>query len=118
ASGYTASLKPWITGTRIPKPLQDVALDGVGTAGIVAEQLARGPAFAQRLADELITRSHLAYVQGMRTGFIVAGAVSVVGILVAILFLPAQATPDAEARVVAELEDEYAEMGIDPKLAD
>ncbi|MFM7617277.1 MAG: MFS transporter [Actinomycetes bacterium] len=118
ASGYTSSLRPWITGTRIPAPLQGLALDGVGTAGIVAEQLAKGPAFAQRLAAELVTKSHLAYVHGMRTGFIVAGAVSAVGILVALLFLPAHATPDAEARVVADLEDEYAEMGIDPKLAD
>jgi predicted MFS family arabinose efflux permease len=118
ASGYTSSLKPWISDTAIPAPLKALALDGVGTAGIVAEKLAQGPKFAQDLAAQLITRSHLAYVQGMRTGFLVAGAVSILGIIVAIAFLPAHATPDAEARVVAELEDEYAEMGIDTKLAD
>jgi hypothetical protein len=44
--------------------------------------------------------------------------VSILGIIVAAVFLPARATPDAEARVVAELEDQYSELGIDPKLAD
>jgi hypothetical protein len=118
ASGYTSSLRPWIETTRIPAPLKDLALDGVGTAGIVAEKLSRGPAFAQRLADELITRSHLAYVHGMRTGFLVAGAVSILGIIVAAVFLPAR-PEDADAqRVVDELETEYSEMGLDPKLAD
>ena len=118
ASGYTSSLRPWLSGTPLPAQLNGLTLDGVGTAGIVAEKLSRGPAFAQRLADELITRSHLAYVHGMRTGFLVAGAVSILGIIVASVFLPAR-PEDADAqRVVEELETEYSEMGLDPKLAD
>ena len=116
ASGYTSSLKPWVSTTPLPAQLKALVLDGVGTAGVVAEKIAANGGTA--LANELIRRSHLAYVEGMQTGFLVAGAVSILGIIVAAVFLPARATPDAEARVVAELEEEYSELGIDPKLAD
>jgi EmrB/QacA subfamily drug resistance transporter len=116
ASGYTSSLKPWVSTTPLPAQLKALVLDGVGTAGVVAEKIAANGGTA--LANELIRRSHLAYVEGMQTGFLVAGAVSILGIIVAAVFLPARATPDAEARVVAELEDQYSELGIDPKLAD
>jgi Na+/melibiose symporter-like transporter len=116
ASGYTSSLKPWVSTTPLPAQLKSLVLDGVGTAGVVAEKIAANGGTA--LANELIRRSHLAYVEGMQTGFLVAGAVSILGILTAIAFLPSHATPVEEARVTAELETEYAEMGIDPKLAD
>jgi Na+/melibiose symporter-like transporter len=120
ASGYTASIKPWISNVPGIEPgLKNLVLDGVGTASIAAQRIIEGGrAGAVPFANEIIRRSHIAYVEGMQTGFLVAGAVSIIGIIIAAVFLPAR-PPEAEAhRVVEELEAEYAEMGIDPKLAD
>ena len=58
ASGYTTSLKPWISTTALPTQLKDLALDGVGTAGDGRDIINQQSRIRGRLDPDDLRRDH------------------------------------------------------------
>jgi hypothetical protein len=88
SSRYASAIDSALVGSPLPPEAATAVREGVGGASIVAERIG-GPE-----GQALLEAARSAFVDGMGVALVVAGAVTLVGALVALVFLPARATTD------------------------
>jgi hypothetical protein len=101
SSVYGSKIVDALSG-KVPDQALEVAQSGVGGALAVAEKA--GGAGTQ-IAD--VARN--AFVDAMHSGAIVAAVAAFIGVIVAVVFLPAHARPADEALQEQEFSEEMAE---------
>jgi hypothetical protein len=96
-------------GQAAPPEAVEAATSSLGGAFKVAENLATQPIDGAAAASaNLVSTANQAFVDAMHAGVLVAGAVTFVGAIMAILFLPARASQTDHDAQVHEYLDEHA----------
>jgi len=122
ASVYGSQVGSFLHGTPVPAGAQEAAKSGLGGALAVSDQVRSlkipgASAFATRLAD---TANH-AFVDAMHAGVLVAAAATLVGLVVALVWLPARAQAEDIEGQAREYRAEHAADGtppVDPETGD
>ena len=121
ASTFGARLSDFFLGVPVPAEAAAAAENSIGAAFGVAEQL-RSSGFAD-LADQLVEVARLSFVDAVHYGVAVAALATGLGVVVALVFLPARAA-DVDTEVQAEEFDVehagegYARFGAQVPLVD
>jgi EmrB/QacA subfamily drug resistance transporter len=104
ASVYGSEVGDFLAGTPAPAPAVDAATGSLGGAIGVAERLrATGGPGGAALADQLLAVANQSFVDALHLGALVAAGATLVGVVVAVAFLPAR----ARSRDVADQHAEY-----------
>ena len=121
SSTFGARLSDFFVGVPVPAEAAAAAENSIGAAFGVADQL-RSAGFAD-LAGQLVEVARLSFVDAVHYGVAVAALATGLGVVVALVFLPARAA-DADTEVQAEEFDVehagegYAPFGATSRLAD
>ena len=121
SSTFGARLSDFFLGVPVPAEAAAAAENSIGAAFGVADQL-RSAGFAD-LAGQLVEVARLSFVDAVHYGVAVAAVATGLGVVVALVFLPARAA-DADTEVQAEEFDVehagegYAPFGATSRLAD
>jgi EmrB/QacA subfamily drug resistance transporter len=92
SSTYGSAMGTFFAGTPAPPQAVEAAQNQLGAVHDVAEGIAAAPIpGAQQLANSLVATANQAFVSGMHWGVLVAAAATLIGAIVAGLFLPARA---------------------------
>jgi EmrB/QacA subfamily drug resistance transporter len=120
ASIYGTRVGDWFTGK--PAQIQGAkaaAKSGIGNAFAVANKVqsqvkaGKLPAQASALANDLVHTANKAFVDAMHAGVLVAAGATLLGALIAMLWLPARAREADRTEQAAEYAQEHAgEVGI------
>jgi EmrB/QacA subfamily drug resistance transporter len=115
ASVYGSQVADFFRGKPAPAGAQEAAKSGLGGAFQVAQRI-RGTGIpgADALANDLVRTANHAFVDAMHSGVLVAAGATLLGVLVALLWLPARApTHDVEEQA-QEYAAEHAADGTPP----
>jgi EmrB/QacA subfamily drug resistance transporter len=92
SSTYGSAMGTFFAGTPAPPEAVEAAQNQLGAVTVVADKLAAAPVpGAQQLASNLVATANQAFVSGMHWGVLVAAAATLIGAIIAGLFLPALA---------------------------
>ena len=97
-------------GQAAPPEAVELATSSLGGAYRVAESVAAQPIDgAGAISANLVSTANQAFVDGLHAGVLVAGVVTLIGAIMAILFLPARGSAGDNETQVREYLDEHAE---------
>jgi Na+/melibiose symporter-like transporter len=106
ASTYGDKIADFFTGTPVPPQAVDAATNTIGAVPRVAQGLT--DAGFSDLATQLEATAKSAFVSATHWGVVVAAMATAVGVVVAVLFLPAQPRPEDREEQQGEYEEEHA----------
>jgi hypothetical protein len=109
SSSYGSTVEDFLATTPAPADAATAASGSIGGAIAVAGQLAEsGAAGGAQAASQLVTVANDAFVEGLHRGSLVAALATGIGVVVALVFLPARARSIDESEQQAEYAAEHA----------
>jgi hypothetical protein len=125
SSTYGSAMDTFFAGTPAPPQAVEAATNQLGAVSTVADGIAQAPIpGAQQFADSLVATANQAFVSGMHWGVLVAAAATLIGAVVAWLFLPALARdgddydePEVPVPSNGKVDSAKADATPDPKPA-
>ena len=108
SASYSSAIGNVLAGTPVPAELVGAAQSGIGGTQQVVAALRAQPG-GGGLADSLASTANQAFVTGFHHGVIVAGLVTLAGVFVAAIFLPARARSEDAAEQRDEFIAEHAD---------
>ncbi len=106
ATTYGSRISDFFAGTQVPQAAVDASQNTIGAVPDVANQL-RASGFGG-IADQLVSTANAAFVDAVHWGVAVAAFATAIGVVVALVFLPARARAEDDLEQSNEYRAEHA----------
>ncbi len=106
ATTYGSRISDFFAGTQVPQAAVDATQNTIGAVPEVANQLRAG-GFGG-IADQLVATANAAFVDAVHWGVAVAAFATAIGVVVALVFLPARARAEDDLEQSNEYRAEHA----------